>query len=64
MLVIHGIEDPILPPSAGLALGADIAGARLLTLDGVGHELPVGTWDCVLAALLKHAGGDTGVPRG
>jgi len=55
-LVIHGTDDPILPLPHGLALAADIPGARLLTLDGVGHELPVATWDCVLAAVLDHTG--------
>jgi hypothetical protein len=28
----------------------------MLRLDGVGHELPVGTWDCVLDAVLDHTG--------
>ena len=53
-LVIHGTEDPILPLPHGRALAADIPGARLLTLDGVGHELPMATWDCVVAAILDH----------
>ena len=53
-LVIHGAVDPILPLAHGVALAADIPGARLLTLDGVGHELPMVTWDGVLAALLDH----------
>ena len=55
-LVIHGAVDPILPLAHGVALAADIPGARLLTLDGVGHELPMVTWDGVLAALLDHTG--------
>jgi pimeloyl-ACP methyl ester carboxylesterase len=54
VLVIHGDEDPILPLPHGVALAADIPGARLLTLEGVGHELPIGSWDCVIDAILDH----------
>ena len=39
-LVIHGTADPILPYEHGVALAKDIAGAELLTMEGVGHELP------------------------
>jgi pimeloyl-ACP methyl ester carboxylesterase len=53
-LVIHGTDDPILPLAHGRALAAEIPGARLLPLDGVGHELPMATWDCVVAAVLAH----------
>jgi pimeloyl-ACP methyl ester carboxylesterase len=39
-LVIHGEDDPILPVQNGKALASGIRGARLVTLAGVGHELP------------------------
>ncbi|WP_232816425.1 alpha/beta fold hydrolase [Paracoccus zhejiangensis] len=38
--VIHGDEDPILPVANGRAIAEGIAGARLLLLPGIGHELP------------------------
>ena len=53
-LVIHGDEDPILPYDHGQALHAAIQGSSLLTLKGVGHELPRGTWDKVVPAILEH----------
>jgi pimeloyl-ACP methyl ester carboxylesterase len=53
-LVIHGDEDPILPYPHGAALAAEIPGARLLTMEGVGHELPRGVWDTVVPAILEH----------
>ena len=53
-LVIHGDEDPILPYDHGQALHAAISGSKLLTLKGVGHELPRGTWDMVVPAILEH----------
>ncbi len=53
-LVIHGTEDPILPLPHGRALAADNPGARFLGMDGVGHELPMATWDRVIAAIFDH----------
>lgn len=55
-LVIHGTDDPILPYDHGQALASAIPGATLLTLEGVGHELPTGVLDVVIPALLEHTG--------
>jgi pimeloyl-ACP methyl ester carboxylesterase len=38
-LVIHGVNDPILPLPNGEAIADHIVGAQLLVLDGAGHEL-------------------------
>ena len=53
-LVIHGTEDIILPYEHGKALAEAIAGARLLTLEGVGHSMPEEEWDRITAAILEH----------
>jgi pimeloyl-ACP methyl ester carboxylesterase len=53
-LVIHGTEDPFFPYGNGLALKEEIHGARLLTLEQVGHELPREVWDVVVPAILQH----------
>lgn len=54
-LVIHGTADPLFPFPHGEALAAEIPGARLLPLDGVGHEVPPRpTWPTVLTALVAH----------
>ena len=53
-LIIHGTEDPILPLPHGAALAEEIPGAKLLPLDGVGHELPRGTLPTVVSAILAH----------
>ena len=52
-LVIHGTDDPILPHEHGEALAREIPGARLLTLEETGHELPGRTWDAVVPAILE-----------
>ena len=52
-LVIHGADDPLFPLGHGQALAAEIASAELITLDGVGHEMPPPpTWDVVVPAIL------------
>ena len=55
-LVIHGNDDPILPYDHGQALHAAIPGSQMLTMDGVGHELPRPVWDEVVGAILSHTG--------
>ena len=52
--MIHGTEDPILPFPHGEAIAAGIPGAKMLALDGVGHEVPRGEWDLVIPAILEH----------
>lgn len=39
-LVVHGANDPLLPPAAGRETARCIRGARLLMIDGMGHDLP------------------------
>ena len=56
-LVIHGTADNILPYSHGVATAEAIPGARLLTLEDVGHELPRPFNDRVIAAILELTGG-------
>lgn len=54
-LVLHGSADPFFPPEHGRALAAEIPGAQLLELDGVGHEYPPPrTWDLVVATIARH----------
>lgn len=51
-LVVHGQEDPFFPVGNGRALAREIAGARLLVLDGVGTDLPASVTDEVGDAML------------
>ncbi len=53
-LVIHGTADPILPYDHGVALAKEIPGAELLTMEGVGHDLPREEFDNVIGAILRH----------
>ncbi|QRN97716.1 alpha/beta hydrolase [Archangium violaceum] len=55
-LVIHGSEDPILPPAHGVAVAETIPGARLLMLQGLGHDFPRPLLGEMARAILTHAG--------
>jgi pimeloyl-ACP methyl ester carboxylesterase/SAM-dependent methyltransferase len=59
-LVLHGAEDPLFPLPHGRALADEIPDARLLPLEGVGHELPRAAWDVVIPAILWHTSGGWG----
>jgi len=51
-LVLHGAQDPLLPPAHARKLAACIPGADLLLVDGLGHEFPPGVWPLAAEALL------------
>jgi pimeloyl-ACP methyl ester carboxylesterase len=53
-LVLHGTADPLFPLPHGRALAAEIPGARLLLLDGVGAEPPGRVHAEVAEAVLAH----------
>ncbi|SBW03732.1 Beta-ketoadipate enol-lactone hydrolase [uncultured Alphaproteobacteria bacterium] len=54
-LVIHGTDDPLIPVEAGRETVQAIPGARLLLVDGMGHDMPKGTWGKIVAAISRHA---------
>jgi pimeloyl-ACP methyl ester carboxylesterase len=55
-LVIHGGDDPLIRVEAGRATADAIEGAELVVIDGMGHDMPRGTWPQVvdpIAALVE-----------
>lgn len=43
-LVIHGLHDPLVSSTGGLALARTIPGARFIGYAGMGHDLPRALW--------------------
>ena len=54
-LVIHGTVDRLIRPSGGKATAHAIPGARLLMIEGMGHDLPRGAWPQLIDAISSHA---------
>ena len=54
-VVIHGTKDQMVRPSGGRATAAAIADARLVTIDGMGHDLPTAAWDRIVDAIVANA---------
>ncbi len=43
-LVIHGLHDPLVAPSGGLAIAKAIPHSRFVGFSGMGHDLPRALW--------------------
>ncbi|MFE6686984.1 alpha/beta fold hydrolase [Streptomyces sp. NPDC057743] len=56
-LVLHGLDDPLIKPSAGLAVAARIPGARFVPLPETGHELPPHVWHDIAHHVRRLADG-------
>ena len=53
-LVLHGRADPLVPFACGEDTARRIPGAKLVGIDGMGHDLPPGVVDHLLAHLVPH----------
>ncbi len=53
-LVIHGEDDPLVTVSGGRATAAAVAGSRLMTIPGMGHDLPEALWGPVGDAIVAN----------
>lgn len=50
-LVIHGVEDILVPVENGRIVAAAVPGARLVEIEGMGHDLPERVWAEVVDAI-------------
>ena len=55
-LVLHGKADPLVPFACGEDTARRIPGARLVGIEGMGHDLPPGVVDRLLLEMLPHLG--------
>ncbi|MDB5857397.1 MAG: alpha/beta hydrolase [Ramlibacter sp.] len=55
-LVLHGVDDPLVPLACGEDTAKRIPGARLVAVPGMGHDLPPGVVERLLPPLLAHLG--------
>mgnify|MGYP001501885423 FL=1 len=53
-LVIHGDDDPLIPRSAGREVARLVPAAKLLELEGMGHDLPAELIPGIVTAIASH----------
>jgi pimeloyl-ACP methyl ester carboxylesterase len=61
-LVVHGTADPLVRPSGGRATAKAIKGAKLLTIDRMGHDMPRAIWPQLIDAIAENAARAGGPP--
>jgi pimeloyl-ACP methyl ester carboxylesterase len=54
-LVIHGVDDILVPVENGRRVAAAVPGARLLEFEGMGHNVPERVWPQVMDAIEELA---------
>jgi pimeloyl-ACP methyl ester carboxylesterase len=54
-VVIHGDADVLVDPSGGRATAAAIPGATLISVPGMGHDLPPASWGTIVEAITANA---------
>ena len=54
-VVVHGDKDPLVRLSAGKATAKAVPGARLLVIEGMGHDLPREAWPRIIGAIDENA---------
>ena len=54
-VVIHGTKDPLVSPSGGRATAKAIPGAKLVRIEGMGHDLPRQTWPRIIGEIAENA---------
>ena len=54
-VVIHGRKDPLVPVRGGIATANAIPGAELVTIPGMGHDMPRELWPTFVEAIARNA---------
>jgi pimeloyl-ACP methyl ester carboxylesterase len=55
-LVVHGVDDVLVPVENARLVAEAVPGARLIEFDGMGHDLPRRVWPQVMDAIVEVAG--------
>lgn len=53
-LVIHGTEDPLIPPVHATIYAPKIPDAKMLWVEGMGHQLPKPVLEIVMPPIIEH----------
>jgi pimeloyl-ACP methyl ester carboxylesterase len=62
-LVIHGTDDVLVPVGNGRLVAKAVPGARLIEIEGMGHDVPRRVWPLVADAIAEIAHSSQSVAR-
>jgi pimeloyl-ACP methyl ester carboxylesterase len=62
-LVMHGLADPLVSATGGLALARTIPGAKFVGFSGMGHDLPKPLWQPLADEVVRHVGATSSVAQ-
>jgi len=54
-VVVHGDRDPLVRPAGGRLIARTIPGAQLVSIPGMGHDLPEPAWPRIVGAIDRNA---------
>jgi pimeloyl-ACP methyl ester carboxylesterase len=54
-LVVHGLVDPLVAPSGGMATARAVPGAKLVMYPDMGHDLPLPRWGDIVGEITANA---------
>ena len=54
-LVIHGAQDPLIPPACGKDIAQNVQDAALMIVEGMGHDVPAPLYETVADAIVRNA---------
>ena len=53
--MLHGSDDPLVPPESGQDIAANIKEAKLLNVEGMGHDFPPSLFGFVADVIAENA---------
>jgi pimeloyl-ACP methyl ester carboxylesterase len=62
-LVIHGLDDTLIPVDGGERTAELVPGARLLLVEDMGHDRPEPLWPLLTEAILDHTSRGEAIPN-
>jgi pimeloyl-ACP methyl ester carboxylesterase len=62
-LVIHGLDDTLIPADGGERTAELVPGAKLMLVEDMGHDRPEPLWPLLTEAVLLHTGRDEAIPN-
>ncbi len=54
VLIIHGVNDPFIPPGHSEKLASVIPGSKIIRIDNMGHDVPPYLFDSLTSILVEH----------